>query len=143
MVEERQRLSTPGADSVIGALGDAGGTWAQIEDWLRGFKDNPPAQASADLLAAAATRWEPVLRAHTSLTNLVFSRPGESYPWSEAVWVSYKDGIFEFRLQGAAGGPAKTGRCPPEDAAAFLDDFLMQLGRGSDPAPAPVDCGAS
>jgi hypothetical protein len=63
-----------------------------------------------------------------------FHRLGEAFPWERAVWVSYADGVMEFRL--ITRDPhdvITTDRATPENAYPVLDAFLMQL-TGTTPA---------
>lgn len=101
-------------------------TWASIAKSLRRSIGSAAAQANADLLDAAAERWESVLLAHTSMHDIVFTRPEDEWPWPEEVRVTWRDGVFEFQLRRAVG-LVTADRCREANARAVLDAFLLQL----------------
>ena len=74
-----RRPAQGSATTLDGMANDSVETWAETSNRLRATR-LIQAHASADLLDAAATRWESVLRVHTSMTDLVFTRPEDRYP---------------------------------------------------------------
>jgi hypothetical protein len=100
-------------------------TWVEIAESLRSF-DAPAARAVGDLLAAAGERWESTVDVHSSMHDLVFTRPEDVYPWPEVVHVSWREGVFGFRLE-RDSMLVTADRCRVDRAREVLDAFLLQL----------------
>jgi hypothetical protein len=86
----------------------------------------PAAQANAGLLAEAQTRWEGRVVARTSMHDLLFTVPGQAYPFRSSVRVHWEEDVYEFTLV-AGGGLVTADRCFQANALAVLDAFLLQL----------------
>ena len=112
--------------------------WLAAMDHLRDLSIVPAALASLWLLEQALDTWASRVVAHSSMHALIFSRPGDAYPWPVQVRVSWRDGVYEFRLlEGQGGILVSADRCFAKNAPAVLDAFLYQLA--GQLAPDPVD----
>ncbi len=101
--------------------------WSASVSFLRRV-ELPAASANALLLADARNRWEGQVVARTSMHDLLFTVPGESYPFPTSVRVHWDDGVFEFQLLGHQSTLLVTAdRCTDSKSLAVLDSFLMQL----------------
>jgi hypothetical protein len=58
--------------------------------------------------------------------DLLFTLPGDDYPFSADVRASWSDEAYEFRLN-RRGLPVTVDRSYEQDAPNVLDAFLMQL----------------
>ena len=106
----------------------AAASWVDSLRFLGELNQVPAAAASARLLSAARPRWGGIVVARTSMVDLLFTRPGDEYPFEITVRVSWDDGIFEFRLHDRAGYRlVSADRCQAPNAPAVLDAFLFQL----------------
>ncbi|HEX4016454.1 MAG TPA: hypothetical protein VHX15_06910 [Frankiaceae bacterium] len=101
--------------------------WASNLRLLKAETESPLAQASYRLLRASSSAWKSSVVSHTSLWNLLFSNPGDSYPWQAHVRVNWSDGIFEFQLIRKAGVLVTADRCREPNSVAVLGAFLHQL----------------
>jgi hypothetical protein len=104
--------------------------WDESVASLRGRSRVPAALANAELLAHAGARWRGQVVPRTSMHELLFTRPGDGYPFPRAVRVAVEDDGFEFRLIVDAGGRAEavaTKRVMPVAAESTLDEFLTRL----------------
>jgi len=86
----------------------------------------PGALANADLLQQAERKWAGKVDSRTSHHDLLFTLPGETFPWSTVVLVSHHRGEFEFQLR-RDELLITTDRATTESAPAVLDAFLLQL----------------
>lgn len=59
--------------------------------------------------------------------DLLFTVPGEDYPFTESVRVSWTDEVFEFTLYVEHGKVAAADRCHERNAPMVLESFLVQL----------------
>jgi hypothetical protein len=59
--------------------------------------------------------------------DLLFTVPGQVYPFEDTVRVSWADGAFEFRLTAKRGKLVTADRCHETNAPLVLDAFLAQL----------------
>ena len=100
--------------------------WNDSVDSLRDRTAVPAAQAAARLLQQAEDRWEGRVVARMSMHDLLFTVPGQAYPFEEEVRVSWTDGVFEFVLTAQHGKVVAGDRCR-ETAPLVLDAFLSQL----------------
>jgi hypothetical protein len=98
--------------------------WANQVQWLSEITHG---EANARLLALAQPTWEGRVIPRTSMTDLLFTIPGDVYPFTETVRVSWSDGAFEFRLTAERGKLVTADRCFEPSASAALDSFLSQL----------------
>lgn len=106
-----------------------GPTWEQSIDFLLDCSDVPHARATAALLEQARDRWRGRVVPRTSMHSLLFTIPGQPYPFDQSVLVSWTDDVFEFQLVG--GGVVQAAdRCHEATAPAVLDAFLAQLVGG-------------
>jgi hypothetical protein len=112
------------------AIGDEV-TRASWVDSIRSLEEQdriPAAAANASLLRVAHPRWRPIVMARTSMFDLLFTRPGDAYPFETTVRVSWDAEVFEFRLHDRAGFRLVTAdRCHAANAPRVLDAFLFQL----------------
>lgn len=59
--------------------------------------------------------------------DLLFTLPGDQFPFHEAVRVSWREGVFEFSLLVERGKLLTADRCFEPTADQVLEAFLMQL----------------
>lgn len=105
---------------------DAGPTWLSTVTYLRNLTTVPAAQANAVLADGAGTAWDGKVICRSSMHDLLFTLPGDDYPWRADIRVSWIDGVFEVRLE--RGGLLVTAdRCRDEMSQVLLDSFLHQL----------------
>lgn len=90
------------------------------------------ALVNADLLESARARWDGVVVARTSMHDLLFTLPGDPYPFERNVRVSWLNGTFEFRLI-RNGLLVTADRCHELNSRLVLDSFLAQLAGGASP----------
>ena len=62
-------------------------TWQASLDFLRGLGGVPAAQANAITLSRARKRWQHAVIARTSMHDLLFTLPGDAYPFTSSVRV--------------------------------------------------------
>ena len=86
----------------------------------------PAAVATGDLLRQAEDRWEGKVVPRTSMLDLLFTLPGEAFPWRTTVRVSHVEGVFDFQLV-RDGHLVTADRAGDTNAPVVLDAFLMQL----------------
>jgi hypothetical protein len=86
----------------------------------------PAALANGRLLASSAGRWDGQVVARTSMHDLLFTLPGEEYPFENQVRVSWSEGVFDFSLFTEIG-LANAHRAGELDAPHVLDAFLDML----------------
>jgi hypothetical protein len=100
--------------------------WDDVTAELRGRSGVPAAQAVAGLLDAVRAGWVGQVVLRTSMHDLLFTVPGDEYPFAQDVRVSWGDGLFTMTL--AERGVVRTAdRCRDGLAATVLDAFLRQL----------------
>jgi hypothetical protein len=107
-------------------------TWSQTIDFLRGLKNVPAALANADLLESAQATWERVVVAQSSMHDILFTMPGDRYPFRAEVRVSWQEGVYEVRLL-RTDLLITADRCLAPKSRLVLDAFLAQLAGGSSP----------
>jgi hypothetical protein len=73
-------------------------TWQNSIDSLRGRIAAATAQASAGLLIGARQRWQHTLVARTAGNDLLFTRPGDAFPFDQSVQVSWREGTCHITL---------------------------------------------
>lgn len=86
----------------------------------------PAAQANASLLESARGAWGSSVLARTSMNDLLFTNPGDAYPFRAHLRVSWADGVFEFQLA-RRGLLVTADRCFVENSEPVLNAFLHQL----------------
>jgi hypothetical protein len=100
-------------------------SWSKSSEFLRST-DVEAARRTADVLDSSAPRWSRALISRTSMHDLLFTLPGDEYPFSSSVRVSWEQDRYEFRL-------ARQSRLVTADrsfevkAPDVLDAFLEQL----------------
>src|ERR1700674_3300350 len=104
--------------------------WGEVVKDLKGRTSVAAALVNADLLESARARWDGVVVARTSMHDLLFTLPGDPYPFDGAVRVSWLDGTFEFRLT-RKGLEIAADRCREPNSRLVLDSFLTQLAGGA------------
>lgn len=67
-------------------------TWQSSLDFLRGLHGVPAAQANAITLTQARARWQHAVIARTSMHDLLFTLPGDDYPFTSSVRVQTTNG---------------------------------------------------
>ena len=113
-------------------------TWENTFDNVRKLASFPSAALWLELLRDAQPKWEGKVAVKASILGFIwFHRLGESFPWETAVWLSYADGVMEFRLTRDPHDVITTDRATPENAYPVLDAFLMQLTGTTEAAPCP------
>ena len=97
----------------------------------------PAADANASLLESGRAAWESSVVSRTSMNDVLFTNPGDGYPFTAELRVSWADGVFEFQL--SRGGLLVTAdRCFVENSKPVLSAFLHQVvaeARTSGPRP--------
>jgi hypothetical protein len=101
-------------------------SWSESSSFLRTLDTVPGSIATAELLDSAAAKWARTVESHTSMHDLVFTLPADTYPWRKEVRVSQTDGVFEFRLV-IDRHLVTADRASTDKASTVLDAFLMQL----------------
>jgi hypothetical protein len=104
--------------------------WGDVVNDLKGRTGVPAALVNAGLLESVRERWDGVVVARTSMHDLLFTLPGDPYPFAGAVRVSWLDGTFEFRLI-RNSLLVTADRCREPNAGLLLDSFLAQLAGGA------------
>ena len=108
-------------------------SWKESTDFLRGLTRVPEAQANAWLLDQARGRWASVVMARTSMHSLLFSMPGDAYPFDRTVHVSWSADVYEFQLSGTLRSVVTADRSFAAIAMSVLDSFLYQLAGSAAP----------
>lgn len=101
-------------------------TWQETGDFLRNF-DHPTARANAGLLRTAATHWHSTVVARTSMIDLLFTIPGDGWPFPDYLTVSVERGVFVFRLYAKQVALVSGDFARDETAPLVLDSYLEQL----------------
>lgn len=111
--------------------------WAEPVAFLLSRDKVPAAQAMGRLLAQAEGAWHGRVVPRTSMHDLLFTIPGDPYPFSTEVRVSWSEGLVDLRLISARERVrvlVTADRCREATAPAVLDSFLLQLVGGETPA---------
>ena len=114
------------------ATADFEAEWDRSIALLRSLGRVPAALANADLLSDARRQWCDRLVARTSMHDLLFTRPGDAYPFPVFVRVSAADDVFGFQLR-QQDLLVTADRATQPNALSVLNAFLMQLDTGSAP----------
>jgi hypothetical protein len=102
--------------------------WKDTAATLRSREVVPAAQANAELLDRAMSRWRTHVAVRSSMHDLVFTRLASPTPREKShVQVSWRDGVYEFRLVDSRGLLITADRCYAGNASVVLDSFLFQL----------------
>lgn len=67
-------------------------TWQMSLDYLQSLHEVPVALSNAAVLAQARGRWQHMVVARTSMHDLLFTLPGEDYPFRSSVRVRWTSG---------------------------------------------------
>ena len=94
-------------------------TWAKSIEFLRSVNVDAAAH-TADLLDSAESRWNDRVIPRTSMHDLLFTVPGDDYPFAAQVRVSWSDDAYEFRLSRGSILVAAD-RCHEQNALNLLD----------------------
>lgn len=89
----------------------------------------PAAAANGRLLEAMPDGWRDRVVARTSMHDLLFTRPGDRYPFSSTVRVAWADDVYSFTLSNEVGVVAAD-KCFETNATSVLAAFLCQLVGG-------------
>ena len=111
-------------------------SWMQVVADLRNRHCVPAAQANADLLEGAGATWTGRVVPRTSMPDLLFTRPGEGYPFEEQVRVVWADEVFTFTLQSERGRMVTADRARPANAGPCSMPFWSSSSASPDREPA-------
>jgi hypothetical protein len=104
--------------------------WRESAESLELRTAVPAALANAELLREAEERWSGEVVARTSMHDLLFTRPGDVYPFPRFVRVAVDGDAFDFRLcvlnQDDLEVVAEQ-RTSRDVALATLESFLVRL----------------
>jgi hypothetical protein len=101
-------------------------TWQSSLDVVRALSGVPAAQANVATLARARARWQFAVIARTSMHDLLFTLPGDGYPFAASVRVRWDNGDSTvLRWQGDQLVEETTAGA--DDIDALLDAFLERL----------------
>jgi hypothetical protein len=100
--------------------------WQETVDFFRDLRHFDGAGPTAELLRRAEKRWADQVVPRTSMADLLFTLPSESFPWSTVVRVSWSPTAFEFQLS-RDGLLITADRATDAHASEVLDAFLLQL----------------
>jgi hypothetical protein len=100
--------------------------WTSSVNFLRSLAAVPAAQANAGLAEQAKEEWDGEVVCRTSMHDLWFTLPGDTFPWSADVRVSWAHDIFQLRLS-RNGLLVTADRCRADVSREVLDSFLHQL----------------
>jgi hypothetical protein len=101
-------------------------TWEALAARFEGYDHVPAAQANARLIRRAAPEWEGRALARGSMHDVLFTLPGDAYPFTATVRLHWEDDVFEFVLA-RKGLVVTADRCLEPNTDAVLASFLMQL----------------
>lgn len=101
-------------------------TWRESVDFLRSLDTIPGAQANADLLGGAEAAWSGRVVPRTSMCDLLFTLPGDPYPFAADLRVTWENDVFELRFF-RGGLLVSVDRCRAQNAPSVLGAFLRQL----------------
>jgi hypothetical protein len=104
-------------------------TWQEGVDELRRRTTVPAALANAVVLVAARSRWQHTVVARTSMHDLLFTLPGDDYPFDREVRVSWSDDAFVVTLKERAAVLAQV-EATFETVDRALDALLVRLVGG-------------
>ena len=96
-------------------------SWTQVVADLQHRDGVPAAQANAELLASVGATWNGRVVPRTSMHDLLFTRPGDDYPFEEQVRVAWADGVFTFTLQAEDGKLVTADRARTANAGPVRD----------------------
>ena len=102
-------------------------TWSSSAAALLGRDAVPAAQATGSLLERAEERWKGRVVPRTSMHDLLFTVPGDCYPFVDTVRVAWEGGVYRFTLSVERGKVLAQDACGEPKADAVLDAFLVQL----------------
>ncbi|SFH47176.1 hypothetical protein SAMN05421678_118143 [Actinopolymorpha cephalotaxi] len=101
-------------------------TWQASLDFLRDLHGISAAQVNAITLAQARDRWQHAVIARTSMHDLLFTLPGDGYPFTSSVRVQSANGRYVLlRWENDRLVEEKTAEVETIDA--LLDTFLERL----------------
>lgn len=101
-------------------------TWWDAVLNLRDRDAVPAAQANADLLVSMEADWDGKVVSRTSMHDLLFTLPGDPYPFRADVRVHWIDDVFEITLA-RQGLVVAADRCRAGKAVLVVNAFLLQL----------------
>jgi hypothetical protein len=102
--------------------------WQDSISFLRELTAVPAAPALVTLLERARSQWGRRVAARTSMHDLLFTHPGDRYPFDECVRVAWRDGVYEFGLWSQRPSVlVAADRCFERSADDVLTSFLTQL----------------
>lgn len=102
-------------------------SWRESLGFLRGCTAVPAALANATTLVIARARWESHLVCRTSMHDLLFTRPGDEFPFEASVRVRVdgKTQVVELQVEGRRAQH----RCTLDDIDEILGEALAALAR--------------
>lgn len=100
-------------------------SWQASLDFLRGCISVPAALGNATTLMAARRRWSQHLICRTSMHDLLFTRPGDAFPFDDSVRV-HIDGV-QHLVRRTHLEEVTEQECSVDDVDRVLDDALEAL----------------
>jgi hypothetical protein len=99
-----------------------------------GDRAYPPWLANADLLDQAEHRWSGKVVPRIQMDGLLFTRPGDPWPFSRLVRVNFDENYNAWTFELVVSDFLRTAdRAFAETVPAVLDAFLMQLAVDDEP----------
>lgn len=102
-------------------------SWDEVLTTLRGRSAVPAAQATADLLVRAQSRWEERVLPDLWMHDLRFVAVGDTGRRVDEVRVSWEADAYLFTLRDGRGHVVTADNASAQNADAVLDAFLVQL----------------
>jgi len=101
-------------------------TWEVLAARFEGYDRVPAAQANARLIRRAAPIWEGRAVARGLMHDVLFTVPGDRYPFTDTVRLRWVEDVYELVLA-HEGLVVTADRCFEPNADAVLASFLVQL----------------
>lgn len=110
-------------------------TWKETAELLRSHP-SPEAIRLAAMLSEAESEWGTRVVARQSHNNLLFTLPGDPYPFKATSEVWYEAGTFTFNLR-VRSTLITADKCFEPSALRVLETFLYQLVANTPATPVP------
>ncbi len=104
--------------------------WPEAITRLRARTGVAPALAAALVLTEARARWEERVVVATAGNDLLFSRPGDAYPFPLDVRIGLAGTVYSVRLV-AQTAVVEATEARPANVDAVLDTYLRRLVEGA------------
>ena len=118
-----------------GVLPDTSQSWSHAIDLLKSMPHESSAVALLGLLEQARGRWEATVVAGTSHLDLMFSVPGDRFPFEHKVRTTWANQRFDMRLVDRWERVITADYCFAPNATVVLDALLLQLTRTAGDIP--------